>query len=89
MFVGSLSKSDSKKAQKHDKFKETLTVCNKNIDFQIDTGAKCNVISKADFRKLGKNLTQELKKTNVALKSFSGHKLIPIGVVALEVNTKM
>ena len=88
MFVGSLSKSDRKRVQKHDKFKETLTVCNKNSDFQIDTGAKCNAISKADFRKLGKKLSSRTQKPNVALKSFSGHKLIPISVVACEVMYK-
>ena len=53
----------------------------KTVNFQIDTGARCNVMSQDTFRSFG--IKTALKPTSTKLTSFSGHKLKPIGIVQL------
>ena len=53
----------------------------KTVNFQIDTGARCNVMSQDIFRSFG--IKTALKPTSTKLTSFSGHKLKPIGIVQL------
>ncbi|VDI06080.1 Hypothetical predicted protein [Mytilus galloprovincialis] len=54
---------------------ETLKINNQPIRFQLDTGAKCNVISTKTFSKL--NLHVIKTKPDISLKSYSGHSIKP------------
>ena len=53
----------------------------KTVNFQIDTGARCNVMSQDTFHSFG--IKTALKPTSTKLTSFSGHKLKPILIVQL------
>ena len=59
---------------------------NKPIVMQIDTGAKCNVISKNVLNKTG--IKTALSKPQAALTSYSGHKIRPLGAVQLDCTIK-
>ena len=48
---------------------------------QIDAGAKCNVLSKDKLASL--KLHTAIQRSNVKLKSYSGHTLMPVGQVYL------
>ncbi|VDI20638.1 Hypothetical predicted protein [Mytilus galloprovincialis] len=54
---------------------ETLKINNQAIRFQLDTGAKCNVISTKTFSKL--NLDVIKTKPDISIKSYSGHSIKP------------
>lgn len=67
-FIGSVNVN----GENHDAEQyETLKVKNTYIHLQVDTGAKCNVLSSADLKKIDKNLKTVL--TFSQLKSFYGH----------------
>ncbi|XP_053374212.1 uncharacterized protein K02A2.6-like [Mercenaria mercenaria] len=51
------------------------------IPMQLDTGAKCNVMSVKILKKLG--IKGNIKNTRVNLKSYSGHTMKPIGTLSL------
>lgn len=52
LFVGSIDCSKrKKKGEITDSFTEKLTILNTEIQFQLDTGAKCKVLSNSDFKK--------------------------------------
>ena len=51
------------------------------ISMQIDTGARCNVISQNVLRQM--KIKTALKKTDSKLKSYSGHIIKPIGSIRL------
>ena len=53
----------------------------KTVNFQIDTGARYNVMSQDTFYSVG--IKTALKPTSKKLTSFSGHKLKPTGIVQL------
>ena len=59
---------------------------NKPIVMQIDTGAKCNVISKNVLNKTG--IKTALSKPQATLTSYSGHKIRPLGAVQLDCTIK-
>lgn len=82
LFVGAIDCSSKKrKRPKSDAFVEKLHIKDEEIQFQLDTGAKCNVLSKTDYRKL--KLKDPLQKADVALRSYSGHKIQPEGMITL------
>lgn len=60
---------------------ETVKVKNTNIHFQLDTGAKCNVLSSADLKTRDKNL--KVVPTFFSLKSLSGHYILFASTVIL------
>lgn len=51
------------------------------ISMQIDTGAKCNVISQSVLKQM--KIKTALKGTDAKLKSYSGHTIKPIGSIRL------
>ena len=57
------------------------SIFEQDIPMQIDTGAKCNVISQSVLQKL--KVKTALKKTQSKLRSYSGHSIKPIGSVKL------
>ena len=65
---------------------EELTVQNKAVKFQLETGAKCNVLPYKVIEDLG--ILCYFEKTQIRLKSYSGHQLPTRGVVALPCELK-
>ena len=60
---------------------EELTVQNKAVKFQVDTGAKCNVLPYKVIEDLG--IQCHFEKTQIGLESYSGHQIPTRGVVTL------
>ena len=60
---------------------EELTVQNKAVKFQLDTGAKCKVLPHKVIEDLG--IQCHVEKTQITLKSYSGHQIPTRGVVTL------
>ena len=81
VFVGTIECSKRKPKKKADSFVEKLSCYNTSIEFQLDTGAKCNVISVSDFKKL--KVHKPLQKADTALRSYSGHRIEPEGMITL------
>ena len=65
----------------NDKWKEKLKVNNHNLQFRIDTGAKCNIILKEDFQMI--NNPGKLCKSNTILRSYPSHVKKPLGQIEL------
>ena len=84
LYVGSLGSTSSE--TNSDSFIETMKIGDKQINFQLDTGARCNVITKSDFSKL--NIKGPLRKASAKLKSFSGHRIPSEGLINLPVTVK-
>ena len=57
-----------------------LVVSKQKLSFKIDTGAQCNVISKATLGIVSK---APLVKSNARLVAFGGHRIMPSGKVTL------
>ncbi|XP_062574225.1 uncharacterized protein K02A2.6-like [Saccostrea cucullata] len=75
-FIGSVNVN----GDNHDvEWYETVKVKDTYIHFQLDTGAKCNVLSSADLKKIDKNW--KVTPTCSPLKSFSGHNIRCAGLV--------
>lgn len=64
-------------------FTEKLSILYTEIQFQLDTGAKCNVLSITDFKTL--KLSTALQKADTAFRSYSGHRIEPKGMIKLPV----
>ena len=62
-----------------------LKVHDESLNFRIDTGAKCCIITKVDFDKFN-NIN--LEKSNKTLKSYSNHHIKPLRAVKLSVSYK-
>ena len=60
---------------------EELAVQNKAVKFELDTGAKCNVLAHKVIEDLG--IQCYVEKTQITLKSYSGHQIPTRGVVTL------
>jgi hypothetical protein len=65
---------------------ETLEISNQPIRFQLDTGAKCNVMSTKIFSQLKLDVIKT--KPNTSLKSYSGHSITPKYVVKITCSFK-
>jgi hypothetical protein len=65
---------------------ETLEISNQPIRFQLDTGAKCNVMSTKIFSQLKLDVIKT--KPNTSLKSYSGHSITRKYVVKLHARSK-
>ena len=71
-----------------EQFYETVDVEKIKVKFQLDSGAKANVMSFRTYNNLKCTSLRPLKKTNTVLVSFSKHKLKPFGEVVLKVKYK-
>ena len=67
--------------EENDEWTETLIINNTEIKFQLDTGAKCNVMSKSTFETT--NLDLAFSKSDAPLRSYSGHIIKTLGSVIL------
>ena len=65
---------------------EDVKITEKTVNVQLDTGARCNVISIKDLQRLGINTN--IKKPEAQLKSYSGHVITTKGVTFYHVSTK-
>ena len=61
----------------------TLQVGDADVQFLLDTGAKCNVLTRNTYHKL--NISTPLEKPEAMLSSYSGHKIITDGMIILPV----
>ncbi|CAG2216619.1 unnamed protein product [Mytilus edulis] len=82
LFVGALYNEKNES----DTWCEDITVENVSINFQLDTGARCNVLNRTDFRRMKTN--NVLSKPDSRLKSFSGHNIECDGKITLPVTLK-
>ena len=64
-----------------DEWSETIHVNNVPVKFQLDTGAKCNVISLSTLTAVCPEA--KIHKQEVPLRSYSGHLIKPIGVTSI------
>ena len=71
-----------------EQFYETVEVQDTQVRFQLDSGAKANVMSLKTYTKLKHGPLPPLKKTRTVLISFSKHKLKPHGEVVLTTRYK-
>lgn len=65
-----------------DEWSETIYINNVPVEFQLDTGAKCNVISLSTL-KVVCPAEVKIQKQEVSLRSYSGHLIKPMGVASL------
>lgn len=63
------------------KWTQDVTIDDKQVRFNIDTGAMCNVISLDTLKCVSKD--RDLKPSLVPLRSYSGHKIVSEGTVTL------
>lgn len=82
LFVGALYDENNRK----ETWCEEIAIQHKVIKFQLDTGAKCNVLTRNDFKTL--NIRNPLKKAESRLKSFSGHNIECDGMINLPITVK-
>ena len=61
-------------------------ICNKTVKLQLDTGAKCNVMSEKTLKLIDAH--NELRQSNSILRSYSGHNLETVGHAVLPVKVK-
>ena len=67
-------------------FSEIIEINHKKVKFQLDSGAKCNILKFESFKKLGLKLP--LRRSGNMLKSFSGHRIKPVGIITLPVTVQ-
>ena len=79
LFVAMIEKSVN--TIQTDEWVETMIINNVPIKFQLDTGAKYNVLSKTTLNTLSIQTT--ILKPDAPLRSYSGHLIEPVGVVHL------
>ena len=70
--------------KREDRIIESFMIQDQMIDLEIDTGATVSVINENTYRQL-KNSTV-LKKTQTILRTYSGEKISPMGVIDVSVN---
>lgn len=75
-FVGTI---DTDKNSSENDWKVQLSVNDVSVDFKIDTGAQCNVISKHLCDKIG--LETSVRRNKTKLVSYSGHEIKTCGFV--------
>ena len=78
LFVGCITSIDIVELSE---WYEELTVQNKAVKFQLDTGAKCSILPYKVMEDLG--IQCDFEKTQIKLKSYSGHQIPTRGVVTL------
>lgn len=59
----------------------TLQVADTEVQFLMDTGAKCNVLTRDTYHKL--NIIAPLEKPEASLTSYSGHSITTDGMVTI------
>ena len=79
----SLYTIDSRYERKENRIIESFTIQDQVIDLELDTGASMSVINENTYNQLKNNAV--LKKTQMILRTYSGEKIIPIGMIDVSV----
>ena len=79
---------ESNSLAEDEQFCETVGVEDTQVRFQLDSGAKANVISLKTYSSLKRRPSPPLRKTRTVLVSFSKHKPKPRGEVVLTTKYK-
>ena len=69
-----------------DKWVVSICVLSQDVQFRIDTGAKCNTLTLDSYQLLKHE--GELKRSNRILRSYSNHRLRPVAAVDLPLKYK-
>lgn len=69
-----------------DKWVVNICVLSQEVQFRIDTGAKCNTLTLDSYQLLKHH--GELKRSNRILRSYSNHRLRPVAAVDLPLSYK-
>jgi hypothetical protein len=92
LYIGTISQDDDETPVynvSNDKWIVDLRVHNQDISFRIDTGAKCCIMVKSQLDTLTANgQDTKLSASQRTLRSFSNHKIKPVGTVSLPVSYK-
>ena len=70
----------------NDIWQENLQVLKRKVSFQIDTGAKCNVLTLTSLQQL--QYAGKIKASRKVMKSYTNHRMKPLGTVTLPVTKK-
>ena len=62
---------------------KTIEVEGVKVNFQLDTGAKCNIISHRVFKTLSRVSDKKMTKSRARLTSYSGHHIKTLGTTNL------
>ena len=79
----SLYTIDSRYERKENRIIESFTIQDQVIDLELDTGASMSVINENTYNQLKNSAV--LKKTQMILRTYSGEKIIPIGMIDVSV----
>ena len=85
LYLGSIN--TVRKSDDDGEWSETLEIAGTKVNFQLDTGAKCNVLPLSVYRKLniGKG---KIPPSKTRLKSYTNHKVKAVGKVTLDCTYK-
>ena len=70
----------------NEKWLQKLRILDRDIEFRIDTGARCNILTLSDYQLLAHS--GELEKSNRILRTYSNHRIIPTASVELPITHK-
>ena len=66
----------------NDKWTVKLNIGNKDVPFRIDTGAKCNILTKVVLESL--EIKSKLSPSKKVFKSYTNHKISQIGKIVVQ-----
>ena len=72
-FVGTIHQKDISAVNKG--WYKTIEIEGVKVNFQLDTGAKCNIISHGVFKTLSRASDKKMTKSRARLTSYSGHNI--------------
>ena len=80
-FVGTINQKDISAVNTG--WYKTIEVEGVKVNFQLDTGAKCNIISHRVFKTLSRVNDKKMTKSRARLTSYSGHHIKTLGTTNL------
>ena len=80
-FVGTINQKDISAVNTG--WYKTIEVEGVKVNFQLDTGAKCNIISHRVFKTLSRASDKKMTKSRARLTSYSGHHIKTLGTTNL------
>ena len=80
-FVGTINQKDI--CAVNTGWYKTIEVEGVKVNFQLDTGAKCNIISHRVFKTLSRVSDKKMTKSRARLTSYSGHHIKTLGTTNL------
>ena len=65
-----------------------INLNNKQIQFQVDTGAALSIISKNTWRKVWGKERPEIIPSNIRLRGFTGEQILVTGMIKVQSDSK-